>query len=45
MLNHEIPVYRIYLLGMGNADVAKGTHGARVEVSLLKNDNEQTAKQ
>jgi outer membrane protein OmpA-like peptidoglycan-associated protein len=45
MLNHEIPVYRIYLIGMGNADVAKGTHGARVEVSLLKNDNEQTAKQ
>jgi hypothetical protein len=29
---------------MGNADVAKGTHGARVEVSLLKNDIE-TAKQ
>jgi len=45
MLNHEIPVYRIYLIGMGNADVAKGTHGARVEVSLLKNDIEQTAKQ
>jgi outer membrane protein OmpA-like peptidoglycan-associated protein len=45
MLNHEIPVYRIYLIGMGNADVAKGMHGARVEVSLLKNDIEQTAKQ
>jgi outer membrane protein OmpA-like peptidoglycan-associated protein len=44
MLNHEIPMYRIYLIGMGNADVAKGTHGARVEVSLLKNDIE-TAKQ
>jgi outer membrane protein OmpA-like peptidoglycan-associated protein len=45
MLNHEIPVYRIYLIGMGNADMAKGTHGARVEVSLLKNDVEQTLKQ
>jgi outer membrane protein OmpA-like peptidoglycan-associated protein len=45
MLNHEIPMYRIYLIGMGNADLAKGTHGARVEVSLLKNDIEQTAKQ
>src|ERR1700730_3011142 len=45
MLNHEIPVYRIYLIGMGNAAMAKGTHGARVEVSLLKNDIEQTAKQ
>ena len=44
MLNHEIPMYRIYLIGMGNADVAKGMHGARVEVSLMKNDVE-TAKQ
>ena len=44
MLNHEIPMYRIYLIGMGNADVAKGMHGARVEISLLKNDTE-TAKQ
>jgi hypothetical protein len=44
MLNHEIPVYRIYLIGMGNADLAKGRHGARVEVSLMKNDVE-TAKQ
>jgi outer membrane protein OmpA-like peptidoglycan-associated protein len=40
MLNHQIPIYRIYQIGMGNADVAKGTHGARVEVSLLKNDIE-----
>ena len=44
MLNHEIPAYRIYVIGMGNT-VAKGTVGARVEVSLLKNDTEQTAKQ
>src|SRR5579863_1446311 len=49
VLNHEIPVYRIYLVGMGNAPVAgteeneKGRHisGGRVEVSLLKNDLEQ----
>jgi hypothetical protein len=49
VLNHEIPVYRIYLVGMGNAptpssdDTAKGKRvsGGRVEISLLKNDLEQ----
>jgi outer membrane protein OmpA-like peptidoglycan-associated protein len=49
VLNHEIPVYRIYLVGMGNAPVAtddatakpKHTSGGRVEISLLKNDLEQ----
>ncbi len=48
VLNHEIPVYRIYLVGMGNApspssDDAKTKRqsGGRVEVSLLKNDLEQ----
>ena len=49
VLNHEIPVYRIYLVGMGNAPApnadenAKTKHvsGGRVEVSLLKNDLEQ----
>ncbi len=48
VLNHEIPVYRIYLVGMGNAPVgtdadAKTKHisGGRVEISLLKNDLEQ----
>ncbi|MFZ0761666.1 MAG: OmpA family protein [Candidatus Sulfotelmatobacter sp.] len=49
VLNHEIPVYRIYLVGMGNAPV-EGTEenaktrrlsGGRVEISLLKNDLEQ----
>jgi len=45
VLNHEIPAYRIYVIGMGNAPVAKRTSGTRVEVSLLKNDLEQTAKQ
>ncbi len=51
VLTHEIPVYRIYLVGMGNApapttatdDTAKSKHvnGGRVEISLLKNDLEQ----
>jgi outer membrane protein OmpA-like peptidoglycan-associated protein len=47
VLNNEIPVYRIYLVGMGNAPVsdedAKAKHisGGRVEISLLKNDLEQ----
>jgi len=49
VLNHDIPVYRIYLVGMGNAPVPsddanaknKRTSGGRVEVSLLKNDLEQ----
>jgi len=51
VLNHDIPVYRIYVVGMGNAPVAnaeeqgkaKRTSGGRVEVSLLKNDLEQLA--
>jgi len=48
VLTHEIPVYRIYLVGMGNApvpsdDTTKTKHvsGGRVEISLLKNDLEQ----
>jgi outer membrane protein OmpA-like peptidoglycan-associated protein len=49
VLNNEIPVYRIYLVGMGNAPVAsaddngktKHMSGGRVEISLLKNDLEQ----
>jgi len=48
VLTHEIPVYRIYLVGMGNAptgtdDASKTKHvsGGRVEISLLKNDLEQ----
>jgi outer membrane protein OmpA-like peptidoglycan-associated protein len=45
VLNHEIPAYRIYVLAMGNASAAKGMRGSRVEVSLMKNDLEQTAKQ
>ena len=47
VLTHDIPVYRIYLVGMGNAPVpsedpkAKRVSGGRVEISLLKNDLEQ----
>ena len=49
VLNHEIPVYRIFVVGMGNAPVAtddpaaktKRVSGGRVEISLLKNDVEQ----
>jgi len=46
-LNHDIPIYRIYLVGMGNAPSAAGeakpkrVAGGRVEVSLLKNNLEQ----
>ncbi|SRR5579883_328625 len=52
VLNHEIPVYRIFVVGMGNAPVqtasaddakAKRNSGGRVEVSLMKNDLEQLA--
>jgi len=42
VLTHNIPVYRIYTVGMGNASVEgdSGKHAsrARVEVSLLRND-------
>jgi outer membrane protein OmpA-like peptidoglycan-associated protein len=43
VINHEIPVYRVFTVGMGNAKVtdAEGkvrrTRGGRVEVRLLKN--------
>ncbi len=51
VLNHDIPVYRIYVVGMGNAPVqsanadekTKHTSGGRVEISLLKNDLETLA--
>lgn len=52
--NHDIPLFRIYVVGMGNAPVpsanteeqgtkAKRSSGGRVEVSLLKNDLETLA--
>jgi outer membrane protein OmpA-like peptidoglycan-associated protein len=54
VLNHDIPVYRIYLVGMGNAPAPATTaaagdakpkriNGGRVEISLLKNNLEQLA--
>jgi outer membrane protein OmpA-like peptidoglycan-associated protein len=50
-LNHDIPIYRIYLVGMGNAPAPASSSdakpkrivGGRVEVSLLKNNLEQLA--
>jgi outer membrane protein OmpA-like peptidoglycan-associated protein len=50
VLNNEIPVYRIYLVGMGNAPAPADENGktvrvsgGRVEISLMKNDLEQLA--
>ncbi len=49
VLNHEVPVYRIYTVGMGNAprqasatgEKPRRTTGGRVEISLLKNNVDQ----
>ncbi len=47
VIQNEIPVYRVHVLGMGNAPMqtsegkSQRVRGARVEVSLLKNDLEQ----
>jgi outer membrane protein OmpA-like peptidoglycan-associated protein len=45
VLNHEIPVYRVYVMSMGNAAAAGGdgamakhSSGGRVEVNVMKND-------
>jgi outer membrane protein OmpA-like peptidoglycan-associated protein len=50
VLNHEIPAYRIYVVGMGNAPVvgeeastAKRTSRNHVIISVLKNGVEQVA--
>jgi outer membrane protein OmpA-like peptidoglycan-associated protein len=46
---NQIPVYRIYVMGMGNAKVpveegsTAKAHGNRVEISLLKNNVDQLA--
>jgi len=55
VLNHEVPMYRIFVVGMGNAPVqAKNAEegakparirGGRVEISLLKNNVDQLAQQ
>lgn len=47
VLSHNIPVYRVYVLSMGNTPEAMGTKrvsGGRVEVNLLKNDAVTTAQ-
>ncbi len=51
VLNHSVPVYRIFQLGMGNATVqstgeSKSTHGnsSRVEVTVLTNGVDQLAQ-
>jgi outer membrane protein OmpA-like peptidoglycan-associated protein len=52
VLTHQIPVYRIYAMSMGNASVAsaegtmaKNTSGGRVEINVLKNDLAGSAQQ
>lgn len=43
VLNHDVPVYKVYTIGMGNAPVESQdgkmtrARGGRVEISLLKN--------
>ncbi|MGH9569630.1 MAG: OmpA family protein [Candidatus Angelobacter sp.] len=43
VLNHDVPVYKVYTIGMGNAPVQSQdgkmtrARGGRVEISLLKN--------
>ena len=50
VLNHQIPVYRIYQLSLGNAALdnegttAKRISGGRVEIGVLKNDLMSSAK-
>jgi Flagellar motor protein len=50
VLNHQIPVYRISAMSMGNAsgqtvgNAAKHGSGGRVEVSVLHNDSISSAK-
>jgi outer membrane protein OmpA-like peptidoglycan-associated protein len=47
VLTHNIPVYRIYVMSMGNAvatDEGKHSSDARVEVSVLKNDQVTAAQ-
>lgn len=51
VLNHEIPVYRIFVVGMGNAPVqtaegkAARLRGGRVDVTLMKNGVDQLAQE
>jgi len=50
VLNHEVPAYRLYVVGMGNAPMpgeegtkAKRTSGSRVAINVLKNGLDQMA--
>jgi hypothetical protein len=53
VINHDIPLYRIYTIGVGNAAVKaasdgttpKRLRGGRVEVALLKNGVADLAQQ
>jgi len=48
VLTHQVPVYRIYVMSMGNPTAtggAKQASGGRVEVDLLKNDMVSSAQQ
>jgi len=48
VLTHNIPVYRIYAMSMGNAAATaegKQSRGSRVEVNVLKNDLVVSAQQ
>ncbi len=53
VLNHDIPVHRIFVVGMGNAPVPATTEGGkpqrirggRVEVGVMKNNLSQLASQ
>jgi len=53
VINHDIPLYRIYTIGVGNAAVKsteegatqKRIRGGRVEVALLKNGIADLAQQ
>jgi len=45
---NDVPVYRIFVMGMGRADIpsadgSKPVHASRVEISLLKNNVDQLA--
>jgi len=49
VLNHSVPVFRIYVLSMGNAPAPEGTgtkriSGGKVEVSVLRNDTVTSAQ-
>lgn len=44
VLNHQIPAYRIFVIGMGNVTDAQRASGSRIEVSLMRNDLDQVPK-